>query len=187
MEKVKQIIINKKKYYLVADFFYKKLGKKRAITSIIEKIPKTELYSSVNRGRNSGVYSTIEGIKAMLSKMQRIPLDIKMEFGIYNYTCSETEFGYILEGFLKTLNIPLIKQHRFDKYNVDFYIKQLNLIIEFDEYGHKFLNNENRNILLLNLSNVIYVKSTTNIGCTLAEIVKYIYDDKNSCSHKAFL
>ena len=56
---------------------------------------------------------------------------------VYIPESNESLFNEKLKNILKTMRLTTIFQYPIDKYRVDFYIKEINTVIEYDEDCHK--------------------------------------------------
>lgn len=173
LDKVKTIEISGVKYYLVSDFLFKSLDRKRGITTVIDKIPKSELYFPVKRGRGAGAYATKDGIIEMVSKMPRFPLNIKNELGLYITKTSEAEVGHILYDFCKEAGFSIETQVLLDKYHIDFVINN-KIAIEVNEQSHKYFNESKRYNQIQQKYNLIVFDTSTTVGILFAKILKGI-------------
>jgi hypothetical protein len=181
MENVKQVKSSNTTYYLVSDYVFKATGVKRAITGIRDLIPKEHIYNNPNkRGAKSGVYATIEGIKEMVSKMPRFPLSEKEKLGIYNYTCCESEFIYIITGLFTELGIDYKTQYPYKGFNIDICLPKYDIAIEFDEKYHYYKNEMQRLNSIKETFNLIQCQSHSNIGVSIAKILMLIKQYENT-------
>lgn len=89
------------------------------------------------------------------------------------------EFGFakVLDDITKSITL-FEQQYRIDNYRVDFYSKEFNLVVEYDENGHNYRQNEDK-IRQKHIENklgchFIRVKEgQESVG--LGEIVKYLF------------
>lgn len=176
IEKVKSISEQGVKYYLVSEYYFMATGKKRAITSLIDKIPKSQLIIYEKRGCKSGVYSTYEGIKEMVNKLPRFPISEREKIGVYSYSCSEIEFEYVICSFLKYFKIEVERQFHYESYSLDFYLPKYNLAIEFNEIHHRASVDEKRHLDIKKKHRLIVCNSSESIGVHIAKISEYIFN-----------
>ena len=96
-------------------------------------------------------------------------------------TRNEIEFVDMLTRVLEPFDLPLIKQKRVGKYKVDVYIPKVNIVIEYDENGHKYYDDKeeaSREDFIRNElgSELIRVNSNDghgwNVGYCLKEIIR---------------
>lgn len=108
---------------------------------------------------------------------------IKNDF-LYLKQRKEIQFAEILIPFLNKLGYKVETQYYInDRYRLDFYIKDFNLCIEYDENEHKYRLEEdsNRDIYLKKMGiNTIRINEDHNYGQFLAEILIEIENIKKN-------
>jgi len=175
LEKVKNILVDGKTYYLVADFYYKSTGSKRAVTTLIDKIPSNELIYDRKRGRGAGCYSSIDGLKKLVLKLPRFPIEVKSEIGVFEMYTSEQEFEYVIGGFVKSICLQLNRQVPIDKYLIDFTINDI--AIEFQEQHHSYDEDVYANkykAIESKYRKLLFFNSCDNVGSFIALLNKEI-------------
>lgn len=99
-------------------------------------------------GRNQQKCSAVneDGLLEAVANSKKKSIDFKSEFltalniNPQKVICkrrSEEEFISTLEIVVKQLPITLLKQKHVSKYNVDIFIPEINLVIEYDEDNHR--------------------------------------------------
>lgn len=173
IDKVKKIKVNDVDYFLVSDFYKRSTGTIRPLSTLIDKIPISEIYYPTKRGRGAACYATYNGIKKMISALPRFPLAIKAEFGIYESSTSEQEFEYIIKAFCDEFGFDFQRQVLCLNYNIDFVVN--GIAIEYLENHHKGTEEQDNNRykdIKQYYRKLIIIKESDNIGYVLAQIFK---------------
>jgi very-short-patch-repair endonuclease len=156
-KKVKQIV------------FFTREATKKACLHYEQKNNKMPIITTKGRNGNTWV---IEEIAVMFTNwLYDIP------YSVNSFSRNEEEFGSILHNiFIGILTIK--KQYLFDAFNVDFYIPELKLVIEYDEKHHKYekhqIKDDYRQKFIIDNFNVSIIghKEPDNIGITINKILK---------------
>lgn len=153
MENIFKVIRNEK-YLEFKTFYFLVTGRicdsvemrkisKENILKIKDKAKKNEVSIYVNK---NGIVEWLTH-RVYLKNKTKIVKDL-IELGflkkndfIFN-TSKATTFGDDLEIILKSLRIELEREVLFNKYIVDFFIKNKNIAIEYNEKNHQYYNKE---------------------------------------------
>lgn len=84
---------------------------------------------------------TLNSKKITTKLKEEILRNLNIDYAI-TYSRKEIEFIDTLEKILEPFGYEGIKQYKVLNYKVDFYIKDLNIAIEFDEKGHTYYPDE---------------------------------------------
>jgi len=91
----------------------------------------------------------------------------------------ESTFIKKLELFCQAMELEYKTQKQIGDYFVDFYIEDLNLIIEYDEYHHQYTKNKDKQrdqYFQEQLYDVLHIKATNNIDKDFIEAIKHIIE-----------
>lgn len=132
----------------------------------VNAIPKSDLLTLI---LHSQKYSEIEKKNIINSLVSSNILDENI---CVLHSRKEIEFKNKLYEFFDALNIDVVHQYNIlDKYIVDFYIPLYNVVIEYDENGHKYYLYENEQLREENI--------TKHLHCTFIRIKESDTDEYN--------